>query len=432
MGSLRLAFSLIRIPRLFATLFLLPILLSIALVYIQLVLTGILLKVTPTDADDVEQHYKQAKELNLSRRILYGDSKRLAPLKICRWVLRPTATHPEQEAPPGPECAPDRLDIAIQVKEPASFEAEEYRRIFEGNVERLHICRSCHPDLIITNADDSPRIDSYSLQALLVLSLVTFNDDVHAQYIAARQGYDRIRRLLGEIYFHAKDLRHPVKLNDLETSLALIFNIAFLIVISLWLALKAHRRVLDYFVRNGALLPMVAASGKNNFYSAIWILTLLRVAAFLSAAGPLTYYGFISIINKQKLQNFLGNDPLEFVLWALAIGASLSLATLVASIADLKHRRHIMTVVYRYIPLLVCFLGAILWLATLLFDQRIFGWLRSLIAALPVMGIAPVLVAPVFKPQLEVLVTHTLLTAGIMAVMLKQNARWFAAHLEEL
>ena len=58
--------------------------------------------------------------------------------------------------------------------------------------------------------------------------------------------------------------------------------------------------------------------------------------------------------------------------------------------------------------------------------------LRNIATGLPVIGMTPVLVAPIFKPPYALLLAHIVLALGTTWWILKQNARWFAAHLEEL
>ena len=50
----------------------------------------------------------------------------------------------------------------------------------------------------------------------------------------------------------------------------------------------------------------------------------------------------------------------------------------------------------------------------------------------PVLGIAPILIAPIFKPMVDVLTVHSILTILVCLYVLRANAHWFAAHLEEL
>ena len=432
MSAIRLAFSLIRIPRLFATLFLLPIIFSLALVYGQLLITGVFLQAIPGSETAPANGAQEENQFNVVRWFVYGDGKKLKPLRVCRWIPVSLKESPAGEKPPSEECLPDRLDVALQVHDPASFNSEPYRRAFEGNVERLHVCRSCHPDVIIRAGGPETTVDTYSVQGALVLNLITLNEDLSKQRVETQKQINHIRGLLGKIYFHAKDLRAPIPIFQMGTALAVVFNIGALLVISLWLALKAHRKVLDYFARNGALLPMVAATSKTSFYGAIWLLTILRVGSFLLGAIPLVYHGFTELAGKDKFLSIFGDDYSEFVLSILAITASLCLATIIASIADLKQRHHFLSVLYKYVPLALCTLGALIWAGSFLLEGAWIGHMRSIVSSLPILGMAPVLAAPIFKPQLGVLVAHTLLTTVILVAIIKLNARWFAAHLEEL
>lgn len=207
---------------------------------------------------------------------------------------------------------------------------------------------------------------------------------------------------------------------------------ALLVVVGLWLALRSHRKVLDYFARNGALLPMVSACGKSSFYSALWLITLLRVGAFLLTAVPLSIAFFVNHFRDEQLENLMGPQGLEFVLWILALTASLSLAAVTASIAELKHRQHLLNILLKYVPTALAFLGAAFWGLSLLLEGAFIQFVRDTIATLPVIGMVPIILAPVFKPHLNVLALHTIIAAGVIVLVLKSNARWFAAHLEEL
>ena len=177
---------------------------------------------------------------------------------------------------------------------------------------------------------------------------------------------------------------------------------------------------------------MVASVGKQSFYSAIWILTALRVGCFLAAAGPVTWYAFDTLLGTENSMKLLSNDPIEITIWLTTITTGLGLATIIASVADLKQRHHLLSIVYKYVPLLVCMGGAIVWGGSFIFESQVFQLLRTLIGATPLIGIVPALVAPVFKIPYTVLAINSLLTIMLTISILKWNARWFAAHLEEV
>lgn len=429
MKGLKLAWSLIRVPKLFASLLLLPLLFSFILVIIQLIISSMFLQVINRDSKQMESYYQEFEQENVARQIIFGQGKPLAKIKVCRWIAGDAIGG---EVPPSDACEPDRLDVALLVDDPATFDATSYEETFNGNTTRLHLCKNCHPDIVIDLKSEGIHSEIKSLWGLGVMGLAFASPEVREHHLNAFRDAEKIKSLLGKRYFQPVGFRNPIRLDGLESVVALILNIAGLIVISLWLALKAHRKVLDYFARNGALLPMVAATGKNTFYSALWIITLMRVGFFLLASLPITCITFSETLREEHLHMFFGDDPSGFVLWAAAIVSSLSLATLIASIADLQHRRSILTIMYRYLPILLCFLGALLWSASFIADGAIASFIRNLTTALPVVGVAPILVAPIFRPQFTFLVVHILLTVGLFTIALKYNSRWFAAHLEEL
>lgn len=431
-SAFRLALALARIPKLFSALFLIPLILSLLLVYGQLVVTGLFVRTFSQSHESVEDTFKQMKRENLGRRLLYGEGAELPPLLLCRWRMVQDEFGNSGEIPPSEECAPDKLDVALKVQNPQTFDASEYEKIFNGNVERLHICTSCQPHVVIEVGEATNNTHVYSIWGLMVLSLVQFNDDVGEQYVQAIKKFDKIKSKIGDILFFSPGFRHPIGVRQMYVSMAVVFNIAILIVITMWLALRAHRKVLDYFARSGALLPMVAATGKGVFYAAIWILTFFRVGGFLLAAIPMTILGFAEILRRDQIVTVFGKDHLALALWVVAVISSLGLATLISSISELKQRHQFLSFTYRYLPISVCALGMLLWSASFISDGYHTGMVRNVMTALPILGMGPVLIAPVFKPNFDVLAIHTMLTVLLFLFALRHNARWFAAHLEDL
>jgi hypothetical protein len=432
MRALRLALSLVLIPRLFATLFLFPLLLSFLIVYAQLVVTGVVLRATDSEPEALQQNFKAIKKNNLARRILFGSSDPLPAVKVCRWKIVHSADGTESEAPPDAACSPDRLDVAVHVSDPEHYDPSEYVTIFDGNVERLHICRTCHPDAVIDVQGDHIRSDIYSVWGGLVLHLARYNDAAQEAYLRAIENFHHITGLMGEVYLNTKGFSHPTRLSGVKEGMAVIFNVASLVVLSLWLALKAHRKVLDYFARSGALLPMVAATGKSVFYSALWILTLARVGAFLAGSVPFVYEQLSDAGVEGDLFSTFDTTASGLALWVVAIIASLGLATIIASIADLKHRHGLLSFTYKYIPIAICSVGAVVWSMTFIFEGSAIPIIRNVTASLPIIGMAPIIVAPMFEPGHAVLLIHAVLTVSLIVFALKHNARWFAAHLEDL
>ena len=432
MSPLKLTLALLRIPRLFFSLIFFPFLLSLVLVYVQLFLTAIAVKILNQDSSRYQQVFKEREENNFIRKLIYGSGKLLPDARICTWQKTKQANGEIIESNNDPECQPSRLDVALNIPNISEIQLETYKNIFNGNVERIHICESCQPDIVVSQTKDGMRTELKSIWATLIVGVVSFGKNTSEHYVEAIKSNEDTKKLLGKRSLLVPGYSTPITLSGLETNIVVVLNFALLIVIALWLALKAHRRVLDYFSRSGALLPLVASTGKRSFYVALWYLTLIRVAAFLFAALPLTILSLNHILHDGNAWLIFTKDFQTTLLWLVAIVSSLAFATLVASIAELKHRHNFLSFVYRYIPLLFCALGAILWVFSFIFEGSLAHLFRATLTTLPVIGMTPVMLAPIVKPNILILIAHSVLTLALFSFLLKHNTRWFAAHLEDL
>ena len=427
MEILRFTWALIRIPRLFISLFLFPILLSIAVVYGQLLVTGLYLRLSKQSATEIQQNIESSRHNNPLRWIIYGSGEARPPIKICRWQASG-----DTEVPPNdPECAPQALDVAVNVPDPANYDPKRYVLLFNENFERLHICRECAPYLRIRVLPDKNISDVKSIWSLALLSISKQGSESQQRLLARWEALEVHAGLIGNLRFMAAGFTKPLDITHSPRSISLVMTIASLVAIALWLSLKAHRRILEYFVRSGALLPMVAACGKRTFYGSLWVLTLLRVLVFLSAAIPISLFTLLEMNENEPLP-FIQDSPLMAALWIIALCTGLSVATVIGSIADLKQRHAILGFAYRYLPLLAAVLGSTLWCLTFLAPMELLGTVRSIITALPVVGIMPLLTVPLLTPPLWVVATHAISACVFTVFLLRKNSAWFAAHLEEL
>lgn len=433
MGALRLAWSLIIIPRLFFALIFFPLLLSLLLVYVQLVFTGAAFRVVNRDAGEIKSSLVAAKRYNIVRWFVYGDGYERKEMRECRWVLE-DPNDPAWEVPPSPECEPDRLDLAIHVKDPATFDASRYKKQFSGQIDRIHICRSCSPDLVVKHDENNRKLETRatSVWGVGVMSLGMINEEFGEKVVEMRRSFDDLKGLFGTRLYEPVGFRHPLDITKLHNSTLVLLNFSLIVIVTLWLAIKAHRRVLDYFVRNGALLPMVAACSKRTFYGALWILTGTRVGAFLVAAVPLSMIAFIEFVGRKELEFFFHGDTTAIIWWIVALVISISLSTMIASIAELRQRHEILSFLYKYFPILLSLIGGLLWTATFLVDGETSSLIRHVLTITPILGMVPVLVAPLFCPPIYILALHSILSGLMLMKALNHNARWFAAHLEEL
>jgi hypothetical protein len=409
------------------SLFLFPLLISLVLVFVQLVATGLLVKASSIETATSQLATKRQAELSVVRRILYGSSDLRPPLKVCRWI-----EDSGREYPPESDCDPDRLDVAINVSDPTSFDPSKYKELFNGQVDRLHVCRACQPDVVITvDSSGIARSEIHSVYGLIVLSLPYTKHDVRDQKIQLMRNISEIKKSFGELHLHLPDVEGGIGVSQLQGSMPFTLNIGLLVLIALWLALRAHRRVLDYFSHNNVLLPLVAACGKGRFYTALWMLTFLRVGCFLCASIPMVFFGLKDIAGPKVFET-LELPIWQLLTWLLVLIVAFGLATVIASIAELKHRHSVLSFTYKVMPILIALIGAAIWGGTFILPTDSMATLRLWLSAIPIVGMTPIFLAPIIKLPLLPLLVHGACSVVLLKWALMHNARWFAAHLEEV
>lgn len=432
MKSILLAFSLIRVPKLFVSLLLWPLIIglivSITQVSVSIAYFGL---VTETPKEFQKRITTDDAGNKWLRQMIFGSDKALSQIQVCRWT-----TEQGVEKAPNQSCAPEALDIVILTDSPKTFDISEYEELLEGSTKKIHLCRNCKTDIIISQKADLISSDIYGLGALGVFMLLDTTSTLQNSHyvnarINAREKLEHIKKLRGTTYLHTPGLDTPINMSQATKTMMLILNTALITILTLWLALKGHRKVLDYFARNGALLPLVAACGKDTFYASLWIITMIRVSFFLLAVIPSTLFVFAKSVPDETLAVFVGSAP-DFILWVLGMIASLSSLAIIASIAELKHRHSMVSFLYRYVPLILAFLGTGIWFYAIFQPGPGIQLLQKSIACIPVIGISPILVSPLFNLGSTTIAAHSLLASALVMLMLRLNSRWFAAHLEEI
>ncbi len=419
---MRLAYTLARIPRLFCSFLLFPLLIGIGLAFFQLVLTSLYLTVLGRSSDILEGELSHRREHGKGVLERLGVVEPFTSTTICRW---------QGELPPT-GCVQRPFDVAVQVRSASEADVAAVVALFDGLTPRIHLCETCRSEITVHAGPDA-RTDVYDVWSLPLLSMVASDSpELRSRVVDVLRAAEGVRDLLGDTDLVLRGFIAPIPLSRMKAIFALIFSVASSLVIGLALALRAHRRILDYFSRNDVLLPLVAACGKRTFYGALWWLTLFRVGAFFLAVVPASVLVFVELVSPETQAAFIGGALPALGLWFLALLAGMSLLVVVASIGELRHRRAFTSVVYRFGPLLVCGIGGILWGLTLLVPSEFMLNVRQVLASLPMVGLVPVLIAPAFRPPHPVLLLHAVLASALILVVLRINTRWFAAHLEEI
>lgn len=429
MGPFHVAFSLIRVPKLFISLLFWPMLTGFGIALAQLLISGTYFGlVTETPAQFEKRIASEDPGTRWLREMLFGVNEPLPPVQICRWHMAAG-----KEVPVDPTCLIKPYDICFQSTQPLKAEIGEYAEYFDGSTRTIHVCRSCSCDIVMRHNGKEIVSDVYGIEAMGVYMLSDMQSAIklNLNYVNARETVEHYRNVEGTVNLHPEGFPAAINMTQATKIMILIINTAVIGIITLWLALKGHRKVLDYFARNGALLPLVAACGKKTFYASLWIITLLRVAFFLLAVIPSTTMVLSRTIPDDTLQLFIGNKP-HFALWIIGVMASLSSLAIIASIAELKHRHSMVSFLYRYVPICLAFGGTALWFFCIFSKSTAHQYLHQAIAGLPVLGVSPMLMSPLFPLNSTIITLHTLFASTLVVLVLRLNSRWFAAHLEEL
>jgi hypothetical protein len=429
MNAFSLSFALLRIPRLFFSLFLVPLLLGIAIVSVQIFGSVLFLRYQQRSDPETKKHQLQSEsKKSWIRNILLGTEEIPQQAKVCFWKESNTGNL----EPTDPSCKLERYDVVIQPQVLSEFPLDMYRKMLDGYFTTIHICDGCVTDIVIWQGPDEIRADFRSFFGLTLFGAVDLSTDMRQHYVKALEAQSRLEAATGQRYLLLGGFERATPLKTLTTTFVIVVNVCLLIITALWLALKAHRRILDYFSHSGALLPLVAASGPKNFYSSIWLLTSMRVVAFIVASVPVTIWTFSDFL-EESLRTFLfPENTLSLVLWILCLVTGLSLATLIASIAELKYNHSMISLQYKIIPMIACLLGGLIWGLTFLVEVDFLTNLRTFITVIPMVGISPIVMAPIFQPHPLVMAINFLFTLCLLIFATQRNSAWFAAHLDDI
>ena len=364
--AFRLAIAFIRVPKLFASLLLWPLLIGLFLGLGQLVLSANYIMFIKSDGAALRSPAltSEGDEQQLLRKIIFGSKEKLPTIKICRWFLEDGI----EKAPA--ECPLEGSDVILQSSTPSTIDTSQVSSFYNGSTRRLHVCSTCNGSLQVELTAQGQVTTISNLVGFAVLMLGESNRarEVLPIYGIAREKIANLREAEGKIYLVPEGLGKKIFVSEASVTMILIINVAFTVIIALWLALRAHRKVLDYFIRNDALLPMVAACGKDTFYLSLWIITAIRVFFFLAASVIVMALIFQRYIPEDTLKLFIG-DGHSFALWVFGIMASLRVSAIIASIGELKHRHSLVSFLYKYVPTILCFTGTVIWVVTLFINS---------------------------------------------------------------
>lgn len=424
MRPLKLAISLLLVPRLAARLVLMPLLFAVVALALQLWLVNLTPR-TVVPASKID-------DVNIARELVYHSSAPRPEIVICKWKSKSGGV----EFPPGKACLVGPRDVAFvgvtdSSQSKKSFADPEFLERLNGNFEKIHFCRQdCArgAGITVSGSFDSPEINVDGITNLLLLS-----DSISPRTDTMHQTFE----LAGRKLLSLRGLEAPIVLTGLEHQIARLLSLVMLVICCVWLSLRAHRRVLEYFASGGSLLPLAASAGPSNLYSALWLISGIRLVSFFAVSAPMIFAlgvsGMIPSVSGNELGSSSGSSSeqlAESLVWFIAVTSSLVLTTLCASIADLK-RRLLTALLWRVIPLFLVGIGGAFWVLSLLDVIPSAVMLRNIILATPLLGLAPLVVSAIIPPPPILIVVHALLATSLSVIIARRNARWFAANLEE-
>jgi len=123
------------------------------------------------------------------------------------------------------------------------------------------------------------------------------------------------------------------------------------------------------------------------------------------ASVPLTAVILVTVVREQTLLG-LTADPSALIIWCGSLVTSLAAVTILASIGELQHRHTWMSFIYRYVPMVMCLGGLLAWLLLLFVDNPLAHVAHKVITTLPVIGLSPILLAPIASLDSNLVLIH--------------------------
>jgi len=424
LNAFRLARHLLSIRRLFISLLLMPVVIGLGIVFVQTIASVTYLKLINEHSNEYGRRLSTSQASAFLRRFLYGTAETGAKVTICRWA---------DGMPAGEGCAIAPIDIVLRVQNPADFDPSAIVDTFEGATRRIHLCRDCDSEFRITLTGDGAQTRISSFAALAVLALADSERfvDLSRHLVKAHAEWDQIEEIRGEVEFAPPGLSAPIMFSDARNIMVLVLNASLIAAIVLWLALRSHRRVLDYFAKNDVLLPLIASCGKRTVYHSLWVLTLVRVIAFLlTALVPLLFV--MSALRDVSSKPLIAASAPALLLWGVTVFLGLSAMGTIVSIGELKQRYPFASLMHKVLPFVAWLGGSVLWFVAILEGGSSWQTIAKTVELLPVIGLTPVLIAPMGALSVGMLACHSVIACLLAWHALRYNAQWFGAHVEEV
>ena len=184
MRPLILAFSFIRVPKLFVSLLFWPMVMGVFLALLQAIVSSAYMGLVSETPKQFEQRiHSESSEHRWLRSLLYGTGAALPPIQVCRW-------HTENglEQPPAENCTLEANDVVVRSDNPSTYDIQTFAEFFNGTTYRIHVCRTCRTNIVIEDGPDGRTSDVRGLRALgvYILTDAEVTNRVGDHYVAAK------------------------------------------------------------------------------------------------------------------------------------------------------------------------------------------------------------------------------------------------------
>lgn len=411
-SSVRLALLLLSTRHTFLRLLVVPTLFALFVLAAELtVLISFQSVFSPRSTDILSRNFEEHRADDIRWRLLYGEARTLGPLEVCI------------ETTPDSECAQSLPSIAVHSDNPESVDIQRWRSLFEGSLDRIAVCRACPADVTIKVDLVPPQVTTHSMRGALLLGVILMDRALYQDSLALLERYFLHGQQLGNRVIRLPESNQTKPYLNLLLPLGLGVHLAFCAICIAMVIVWAHRKVLDYFVSSGVLLPLVAHCSLPTFYRALWMISALRSIVFLSVLIPL---------NMLIIDISIDALTLDTLLWGCALLGSALCAVVFSSQADLRSKRDLEQLLLKYLPLLMAGVGAILWTGLLYSSEPFVVFLRQVLSALPVIGLLPACTAPFLALHSGPALPHLAMAVTTTIILVRKHRAWLAVHLEEL
>jgi hypothetical protein len=316
---------------------------------------------------------------------------------------------------------PQTVDPAIR---------SEFIDRFQGIAPRIRFCDWCTGTITIdiVGDDKPPKLSLRGVDGILLVGLAVWNEELDglARQFARRSMDIRGRLANRFLDFNGVEFDRSSNVSALQICLSFAFLLGGLAMLGVW----SHQRVLLYLKSNSVLVPLAASQGPDALYSALWLLTLVRLAAFFVTGAILSWLSFKTVFSTPPLSLLFSGDVAAAIAWGILLVIGFCVPAFTMAAMEFKVRQSSFAWAVKYIVVLTILIGGVIHGSLFFSEAPIPVFLRQWLYAVPFVGIPGLALAPVVRPDWWFLVLHGAGSAVLLCWMWRTNRDWFRRNLE--